>query len=142
MPFSARPWKDRHIDRASLQHANEARVRAIWAAYEREGVAGMRPLVGPDVAWVPYSGGGQVIEGVDALSAYDERAEIRATVHGFETHGCCVLVHGSLRVFRDGGFLDVQPSWVYFFREDRLLRAVAYPTRQEALAAITAFSAE
>lgn len=99
----------------------------------------MRALVGPDVEWVPYSGGGQVIEGTDALGAFDEQAEIRVTVHGFESHGSCVVVHGSLRVFREGGFMDVQPTWVYFFREERLVRAVAYATRQDALDAIGDF---
>jgi ketosteroid isomerase-like protein len=115
-------------------------VRALWKAYERDGVAGVRELVGPDVEWVPYSGGGEVLEGADALDAFSERHEIRTTVHGFEAHGSCVLVHGSLRIFRAGGFLDVQPSWVYFFRGERLVRAAAYATRQEALAAIAEYA--
>jgi hypothetical protein len=99
----------------------------------------VRRLVGPDVEWVPYSGGGEVLAGADALGAWSEKAEIRASVHGYETYGSCVLVHGSLRVFREAGFLDVQPSWVYFFHGERLVRAVAYGTRQEALAAIAEF---
>jgi ketosteroid isomerase-like protein len=125
---------------AMAEHDHVEQVRALWKAYERDGVAGMRRLVGPDVEWVPYSGGGTVLEGPDALDAFSERHEIRTTVHGFEAHGSCVLVHGSLRVFRAGGFLDVQPSWVYFFAGGRLVRAVAYATRQEALAAIEEFS--
>ncbi len=60
-------------------------------------------------------------------------------MHGFETHGSCVLAHGSLRTFRDGGFVDVQPSWVYFFEGQRLLRCVGYATREEALAAIAEY---
>jgi hypothetical protein len=136
---SSAPCEDHPIATTSTPNDYEARVRAIWRAYEREGVEGVRRLVGPDVEWVPYSGGGQVLEGADALGAWSEKAEIRASVHGYETYGPCVLVHGSLRVFRDAGFLDVQPSWVYFFRGERLVRAVAYATRQEALAAISEF---
>jgi hypothetical protein len=41
-----------------------------------------------------------------------------------------------MRRFSDGGFVDVQPSWVYFFRDGRLTRAVAYTSREDALAAI------
>jgi ketosteroid isomerase-like protein len=126
---------------AHVQHDYETRVRAIWAAYKRDGVAGVREVVEPGVEWVPYSGGGQVLEGADALGAFTERNELRATMHGFETRGSCVLVHGSLRVFRAGGFLDVQPSWVYFFRDGRLVRVVAFGTRQEALTAIADFGA-
>jgi hypothetical protein len=99
----------------------------------------VRRLAGPDVEWVPYSGNGEVLADTDALGAWSEKAEIRASVHGYETYGPCVLVHGSLRVFREAGFLDVQPSWVYFFRGEQLVRSVAYGTRQEALAAIAEF---
>ena len=124
----------------TTQNDYVARVQAIWRAYERHGVAGMRDVAGPDVEWVPFSGGGRVLKGQAGLDEWSERAEIRASVHGFEPYGDCVLVHGSLRVFREGGFLDVQPSWVFFFRGDRLTRAVAYATRQEALAAIAEYS--
>jgi hypothetical protein len=41
-----------------------------------------------------------------------------------------------MRVFRDGGFVDTQPSWVYFFRDERLVRAVSFASREEALEAI------
>ena len=116
-------------------------MRAIWRAYERQGVEGLRELAGPDVEWIPYSGGGKVHAGPAGLLEWSEQAEIRASVHGYETYGPCVLVHGSLRVFREGGFLDIQPSWVFFFREDRLIRAVAYATREEALTAITEYRA-
>jgi hypothetical protein len=41
-----------------------------------------------------------------------------------------------MRVFRDGGFVDTQPSWVYFFRAGRLIRAVSFASREDALEAI------
>ena len=58
------------------------------------------------------------------------------TVHSFEEHGPCVLAHGSMRTFREGGFADVQPSWVYFFRDGVLVRGAGYATREAALEAI------
>jgi hypothetical protein len=43
-------------------------------------------------------------------------------------------------VFRAGGFLDVQPTWVFFFRADRLERATCYANREEALAAVEEYA--
>ena len=43
---------------------------------------------------------------------------------------------------RDGGFVDVQPTWVYFFSAGRLIRAEAFMSREGALAAIREFNAE
>ena len=53
-----------------------------------------------------------------------------------------MLAHGSLRMFRESGFVDVQPSWVYFFRAGRLLRCVGYGTREDALRGIAKFESE
>jgi ketosteroid isomerase-like protein len=117
-----------------------AQVRAIWTAYGRGGVEAMRRVVGDDVEWVPLAHeapvSGEAFWGEWARTRSERTS---ATVHGFETHGPCVLAHGSLRTFRDGGFVDVQPSWVYFFSGQRLLRAVGYPTREEALAAVAEY---
>ena len=71
-----------------------------------------------------------------------QRSRVSATAHRFEQHGECVLAHGSLRMFRESGFVDVQPSWVYFFRGGRLLRCVGYGTREDALRAIASFEDE
>ncbi|MEA2279893.1 MAG: hypothetical protein QOK21_500 [Solirubrobacteraceae bacterium] len=118
----------------------ESRVRAIWDAYERGGAAAMRDLLDDDVALRPS--GGEVLRGPAEIVGYLERHgdSLSAIPHVYESHGDCVLVHGSLRRFRDGGFLDVQPSWVYFFRDGRLLGATAYASRAEALAAIEDFA--
>ena len=121
----------------------EAQVRAIWAAYRRGGVDALQELIGPDVEWLPLRGGGEPMRSAELLGERGHRMQeqISATVHGYETHGSCVLVHGSLRTFADGGFVDVQPSWVYFFEGVRLVRAVGYATREEALRAIEAAQA-
>jgi ketosteroid isomerase-like protein len=118
----------------------EGRVRAIWDAYERGGVEAMRELLDDDVELRPS--GGEVLRGPAEITGYLERHgdSLSAVPHVYERHGDCVLVHGSLRRFRDGGFLDVQPSWVYFFRARRLLGATAYASRAAALAAIEDFA--
>jgi ketosteroid isomerase-like protein len=115
-------------------------VRAIWSAYARGGVDALREVVPPDVEWVPL-GQKESIPPDEFWESWVRRhaEEISITVHGYERHGPCVLAHGSLRTFREGGFFDVQPSWVYFFEDDRLRRCVGYATREEALSAISAY---
>jgi ketosteroid isomerase-like protein len=114
----------------------EGRVRQLWAAFEHGGIDGMRPFLDDDVEWRPADG--TLIRGVAALAEYWEDVGERRSIvpHAWEQHGECVLVHGSMRVFRDGGFVDTQPSWVYFFRDERLVRAVSFASREEALEAI------
>jgi len=114
----------------------EGRVRKMWAAFQRDGIAGMRPYVDDDVEFVPTANAR--LRGYEALAAYwhDHGAKQSVVPHAWEQHGDCVLVHGSLRMFRDGGFVDTQPSWVYFFRDGKLRRACAFASREEALAAI------
>jgi ketosteroid isomerase-like protein len=114
------------------------RVRKMWAAFQRDGMVGLRPYVDDDIEWTPTEGNGRPIRGFDALVEYWEVHASQQSVvpHAWEQHGECVLVHGSLRVFRDGGFVDTQPSWVYFFSDGRLLRGVSYASREEALEAI------
>jgi ketosteroid isomerase-like protein len=125
---------------ATVDQEPIAQVRAIWAAYARGGFEALRRVVSPDVEWVPLEyeapiGADDFWEGF----ARSQSERISATVHGFETHGDCVLAHGSLRTFRDGGFVDVQPSWVYFFRGQRLTLCVGYATREAALSAIAEY---
>ena len=119
-------------------------VRALWAAYARGGVDAMHEVVGDaPVEWVPL--------GQDAAVAPEQfwgdwgrlrNEQVSVTVHSFEEHGPCVIAHGSMRTFREGGFIDVQPSWVYFFRDGVLVRGAGYPTREAALAAISRWREE
>ena len=114
-----------------------AHVRDMWAAYARGGAAAMRPYMAPDVELVPLSEG-RAIAPDDLWGEWGRahRERISAVVHGVEAHGSCVLAHGSLRTFREGGFVDVQPSWVYFFEDGRIVRAQGFATREAALVAI------
>ena len=119
-------------------------VKAMWAAYARGGVEAMHEVVGDaPVEWVPL--------GADAPLPPDafwgewgrrQTEQVSVTVHSFEEHGPCVLAHGSMRTFRDGGFADVQPSWVYFFRDGVLVRGAGFPTREAALEAISRFRSD
>jgi hypothetical protein len=117
------------------------RVRSMWEAYQREGVPGLARYADDDTEWSPSAG--TTVRGLDALAEHvnSQTTPRSAVPQAWEQHGSAVLVHGSLRTFRDGGFVDVQPSWVYLFEGERLVRAVAYSSREAALAAIEAHSA-
>jgi hypothetical protein len=109
----------------------------MWDAYQRNGVPGLARYADDDTEWC-FSEEGPRVRGLDALAEHlrSGTAPRSAVAQAWEQHGDAVLVHGSLRTFRDGGFVDVQPTWVYFFRDDRLVRAVAYRSRDAATAAI------
>jgi hypothetical protein len=121
-----------------------AQVRALWAAYERGGVDAMHRVVGDaPVEWIPLDAD-EPVAPEDFWGDWGHRQgeQVSVTVHSFEEHGSCVLAHGSMRTFREGGFVDVQPSWVYFFRDEVLVRGKGYPTRQAALEAISRWPPE
>jgi len=116
-------------------------VRALWAAYARGGVDAMHAEVGDAlVEWIPLGAEEPVpAERFWGSWARGQTDHVSVTVHAFEEHGPCVLAHGSMRTFREGGFADVQPSWVYSFRDGVLVRAAGYATREAAMEAITRF---
>jgi len=114
-----------------------AQVRAIWAAYARGGVEALRRVVEPDVEWLPLTHDRPLAGDAFWEQWAPHRHErVSATVQRYEERDGCVLAHGSLRTFREGGFVDVQPTWGYFFSEGRLVRCGCYPTREDALRAI------
>jgi hypothetical protein len=116
-------------------------VRALWAAYARGGVDAMHAQVGEGVVeWIP-TGAREPVPPEQFWGDQGRRMGERqsVTLHSLEEHGPCVIAHGSLRTFHEGGFADVQPSWVYFFRDGVLLRGAGYATREAALEAIARF---
>jgi hypothetical protein len=120
-------------------------VRRLWRTMERQGLDAMLALTPPDVLWEPLRAAGRALRSPDELRAYfaemdREGRPQEASVYTFEAVGSCVLVTGQLRDFDAHGFNDSQPAWVYFFRGDRLVRAVGYETDAEARAAIAASS--
>jgi SnoaL-like domain len=114
-------------------------VRRMWSAFTRDGIEALRPYVDDEIEFLPSDDVGP-LRGFSALADYWEAnaASQSLVAHAVEQHGECVLVHGSRRLFRDGGFVDTQPTWVYFFRDERLERGVAFASREDALAAIAA----
>ncbi len=99
-------------------------VRDLWSKFASEGPEAVLDELGPDVACEPLAFG------------RPPTREVAASVHRYETYGDCVIAHGSLRIYRDHGLVDLQPSWVFFFRDGRMVRATGYMTREEALSAI------
>ena len=113
----------------------------MWAAYARGGVEAMHAVVGDAaVEWVPL-GADEPLSSELFWGEWGRRQteQVSVTVHSFEEHGPCVLAHGSMRTFRENGFADVQPSWVYFFRDGTLVRGAGYATREAAVEAIRRF---
>jgi hypothetical protein len=124
----------------ATDRSQQAQVRALWAAYSRGGIDAVAAQVGREVELRPLG----MSEDEDVWGERGRRHADRVApvLHALETHGSCVLARGSLRTFREGGFVDVQPSWAYFFRGQLLVRAVGYTSRAEALRAIAEFNAE
>jgi hypothetical protein len=119
------------------------RARAVWDALESNALEPLRPLVAEDVEWRPWGNHGRPLSGPDQIVAWHRAQSVAPggsshVVHRWETIGDCALASASLRVFRTGGFLDVQPTWAFVFRDERLQRATCYATHEEALAAVAA----
>jgi hypothetical protein len=122
------------------------RARSLWDALEQDGIERLRSLVADDVEWRPWGRHGRPLVGLEQIAAWHRAQDAAGSgpqrvVHHWEAHGDCALASGSLRVFGTGGFLDVQPTWAFFFRGERLERATCYATREEALAAVAAHAA-
>ena len=116
----------------------------MWAAYARGGVDAMHRAVGDTlVEWIPL-GADEPVPHEQFWGDWGRRQteQVSVTVHSFEEHGSCVVAHGSMRTFSEGGFADVQPSWVYFFRDGELVRGAGYATREEALTAVRRWHSE
>ena len=119
-------------------------VRALWAAYARGGVDAMHDEVGDtSVEWIPLGAEEPVApERFWGEWGHRQTEHVSVTVHSFEATGSCVIAHGSMRTFSEGGFSDIQPSWVYFFRDAVLVRGAGYATREAALAAVSRWETE
>jgi ketosteroid isomerase-like protein len=117
----------------------EARTRALWDAYTRGDADAACALLDEEIEWRVSTG--ELLRGRTEVAAYLRRHAdtLQAVAHAFEREGDCVVVHGSLRRFREGGFLDVQPSWVHCFRDGRLVSLATYESRAEARSAIEDF---
>ena len=108
-------------------------VRAVWAAFRREGIAGVLPLAADDAQWQPHSANrrrfsstAEYREQVDRVTAMGEHVEARAT--GMWSHGDVVLVRGRMRIRKRGDVLeDTRMYWLFAVREERLTRVASSP---------------
>ena len=118
-------------------------VRDLWSAHETGGLDAFFDAAGEDVVWQPYLTEGRVFRSTaelrEALAAV-ERDGIRyePELYDLEQHGDVVLVHGVLRVSRNGTVDEADVHWAYHFRAGRLWRQTTHASRQDALDALAA----
>jgi hypothetical protein len=119
-------------------------VREMWTAYARGGVAAMHAVVGDaPVEWIPLGRTEPVPPSEFWASGAGERASrCRSPCTPSRNTGRACSRTGACAGFREGGFSDGQPSWVYFFHDGVFVRGASFPTREAALEAISRFRAE
>lgn len=115
-----------------------AAVRAMWDAWNREGIDGFLALAPPDVEWRPSVAGGKALWGSRDIrtffKAMEERGErIEAEITELEEIGeDAVLVIGTLRRHGPHGTAVDQMAWLFLFRDGKLWRATAHHNADEA----------
>jgi ketosteroid isomerase-like protein len=108
-------------------------VRAVWAAFRREGIAGVLPMAADDAHWQPHSAGGRHFrstaeyrEQLERVTATGENVEASAT--GVWSHGDVVVVRGRMRIRRRGGVVeDTRMYWLFGVRGEQLARVASSP---------------
>ena len=108
-------------------------VRAVWAAFRREGIAGVLPLAADDAEWQPHTAGrrrfastAEYREQLERVEAAGEHVEARAT--GMWSHDHVVLVRGRLRIRKRGDLLeDTRMYWLFAVFDERLTRVASSP---------------
>jgi anti-anti-sigma factor len=118
-------------------------VRDLWRAHETGGLDAFLAAAGEDVVWQPFLTGDRVFRSTTELrEAMSELAEegvrYEPQLHDLEQHGSVVLVHGALRVSKNGRFDEMPLHWAYHFRDGRLQRQSTYASREDALEAVAA----
>jgi ketosteroid isomerase-like protein len=108
-------------------------VRAVWAAFRRDGIAGVLPLADDDAVWQPHSAGrrhfrstAEYRDQLERTTAVGERVEARAT--GMWSHRDVVVVRGRMRIRKRGDVLeDTRMYWLFGVRGERLTRVASSP---------------
>ncbi len=118
--------------------SNTAAVRAMWDAWNRDGIDGFLAVAPPDVEWRPSVAGGKALWGSRDIrtffKAMEDRGErIEAEITQIEEIGEeSVLVLGNLHRHGPHGSAVDQMAWLYSFRAGALWRATAHHTADEA----------
>ena len=108
-------------------------MREVWAAFRREGIAGVLPLAVPEAQWQPHSAHGRrfrsTAEYREQLARLEEEGErVEAHGAGLWSHGDVVVVRGRMRIRKRGGVLeDTRMYWLFGVRERQLVRVASSP---------------
>jgi len=108
-------------------------VRDVWAAFQRDGIAGVLPLAAEDAEWHPHSARkrhfrstAEYREQLDRFTAAGERVEALGT--GLWSHDDVVVVRGRMRIRKRGGVLeDTRMYWLFQVRGGQLTRVASSP---------------
>jgi ketosteroid isomerase-like protein len=108
-------------------------VRAVWAAFRRDGILGVLPLAAEDAHWQPHSAQrrsfgstAEYREQLERSAAGGERVEATAT--GMWSHLDVVVVRGRMRIRKHGGVLeDTRMYWLFGVRGEKLARIASPP---------------
>ncbi len=108
-------------------------IRAVWAAFRREGIAGVLPLAADDAQWQPHSAHrrrfrstAEYREQLERFTAAGERVEASAT--GMWSHGAVVVVRGRMRIRKRGDLLeDTRMYWLFGVAGEQLTRIASSP---------------
>jgi hypothetical protein len=113
-------------------------VKALWAAWEKNGAEGVLRHMSPDAEWVAYEG--RIYHGREEIEEFVEElrendVQIEPRPYSFEPHGPCVIVAGGLRTRSRRGLSDVQRHWLYRVENGLVTHAESLSSREEALRA-------
>jgi ketosteroid isomerase-like protein len=108
-------------------------VRDVWAAFLREGIAGVLPLAAEDAQWQPHSAQrrrfrstAEYRESLERVTAAGERVEASST--GMWSHGAVVVVRGRMRIRKRGDVLeDTRMYWLFEVGGGQLKRVASSP---------------
>jgi ketosteroid isomerase-like protein len=121
--------------------SNADTVRAIWAAYQRDGLPALLAHTDPEMAWLPARPGGRALHGHAELRAFfgrmrDKGVALHARADSVEEVRDAVLVRGSLRVEREGAMRESTMVWAFRVRDGRVRESRVFRSGAEARAAL------
>ena len=108
-------------------------IRAVWAAFQREGIAGVLQLAAEDAEWHPHSAHRRSFRTtaeyraqLGELAEAGERVEARGL--GMWSHDDIVVVRGRMRIRKHGGVLeDTRMYWLFAVGDGQLTRVASSP---------------
>lgn len=106
-------------------------VRDVWAAFQREGIAGVLPLAADDAQWHPHSAQRRRFRSTAEYREQLERAtgeRVEASATGMWSHGPIVLVRGRMRIHKGAELVeDTRMYWLFEVRTEQLTRVASSP---------------